>query len=564
MNNYRIEKSKDYLDILIINDKFINSKFNPSAEANNVIYSGKNLICIFGLGLGYGLHNILNNNKNSLVIVFEPVEEILILYKEKYTDNEILYDRAVLFLNKIDKEKIYTFIEETNFFSEGRIYYYSNLGYKSIFPEIETLFYSSVKESFNIVTQNILTESNFIPMWTKNFIFNSLKFIDNPIVKPVKTEQNQNIGIIACAGPNLIYDIPVIKKHRDKITIFAVDTAIKPLIRNGINPDFVVSLDGQFYSFEDFTKESNDETLYIFDILSYPPAARLSKNVFFTVTKNVLQNSIIEYFFDGNNIEKFGIFTGGTVSDYTLSFALSLGFTKIYFAGLDLSFPYLLTHSKFSPYHERILNNQTYFETPETNIVKAISKRKIKESKSKIQEKKLISDFVLENYGLYIESFIRGNNLQNIFNSSYHGLQIEGLKNIDLDILISTTSSNRVNNSVLLEKSKFFNCSKDSLNAFYNKLLNDLYDFSIELKDLIDNTDFESTNSDLLNRCRDIHDSNFKKFPFLNKFVLMTRIILDKKNITQTSLIYYKHVFYKLIQSIYYLIRIIQKFEKII
>ncbi len=457
LNGYRIEKSKDNLDILIINDRYINSRFNPSSEANSVVYEGRNLICIFGLGFGYGLNNILKNNKESIIVVFEPVEEILTLYKKEYFSKTPFKEREILFLDKLDKEEIYSFIENTNFFSEGRIYYYSNIGYKSLFPSLENEFYSTIKESFNIITQNKLTESNFIPVWTKNFIFNSLKFSDSPILKPVKIDLTDNLALIACAGPNLIKDIPIIKEKREKLTIFAVDTAIKPLIKNDIFPDFVVSLDGQFYSFEDFTKYSSDETIYIFDLFSYPQAARLSKNVFFTPTKNILSESIIEFFFTKNGIENFGITTGGTVSDYAFNFALNLGFKNVYFSGLDLSFPYLSTHSKYSPYHERILNNQNYFETPETSMIKAISKRKIKDSKSKVESKNLISDFVLENYGLYISNYVRINDLQNIYNSSSLGLEIEGLKNVNLKLLLDDyPSSRRIKGKTLIEKSKQF------------------------------------------------------------------------------------------------------------
>jgi len=564
LNNYRIEKSRDGFDVLVIDDKYINSRFSPTSEANNIIHAGKNLICVFGLGLGYGLHNILKNNLESIIIVFEPVHEILLQYRQKYINNDLLKNRDVLFLNEISSDKIYSYIEDVGFFSDGRIYYYSNLGYKSLYPEKEVEFYTSVKESFNIITQNILTESNFIPIWTKNFIFNSSMFEKHPIINPIKHDQNDNIAIIVCAGPNLVYDLPIIKKYREKVTIFAVDTAIKPLVSYNINPDFVISLDGQFYSFEDFIKNPDEEIIFIFDVLSYPQAARLNKNIYFTITENIFKNSIIEYFSKKNNLEEFGIYTGGTVSDYTLSFALNLGFKNIYFSGLDLSFPDLLTHSKASPYYEKFMRLQNYFETPETNIIKAISKRKIKDSKSKIKDKKLLSDFVLENYALYIDNFVKINKLDNIYNSVYHGLQIDGLKNVDLEILLKDSISKRVLNKQLMKSSKDFYFSKENVNDLYSGLLNDLYNLSLEIKSIMESSDFETENFILLEHCKKKLDDSIKNFPFLNKFIIMTKIILDKKNITDKYLLYYKHIFYKMIQSIYYLIRTIQKSMKLL
>jgi len=567
LNKFKIEKSKDGLDILVVNERYINSKFAPLCEASNIVYSGKNLICIFGLGLGYGLHNILKNNPESIIIVYEPIGELLLLYKERYINHELLDSRDILFLNSINEEKIYSFVEDGESFSEGRVYYHSNLGYKSLFQEDETLFFETIKDVFKIITQNTLTESNFIPVWTKNFIQNSQFFKKHPLLNPILQNLDKNLAIIACAGPNLDNDIKIIKNHRDKITLFAVDTALKPLLAYNIYPDFVVSLDGQFYSLEDFIQISdreNEGIFFIFDVLAYPPAVRLNKNVYFTTTENIFKNSIVDFFFTKNNITKFGLATGGTVSDYALSFALRLGFTNIYMAGLDLSFPYLTTHCLNSPYYERVMRSHSYFDPPESNIFRSISKRKLKNSISKNGNKNLISDFVLENYALYIENFVKINKFDNIYNSKHHSLEIKGLKNIELDKLLDMSTSKRIFGDKLVKNSTLITLSEEKLKVFYQNLLNDLYESSLKIKEILENSNFNEECSILVKNYDSILKDLLNKFPFLKKFTIMTTIILDKKNITHEQIIYYKHIFFKIIQSIYYVIRIIQKILKLI
>ena len=120
--SFKIEKSRNNKDILIINDKYIHSKFDPEAEAKNFIYKGKNLIIIFGVGLGYGINNIISNNPDSIFIIYEPIKEIFLLYKEKYYDQSIFKDKKLLLVSIINDEEIYNFIEKNDFFSEGRIF----------------------------------------------------------------------------------------------------------------------------------------------------------------------------------------------------------------------------------------------------------------------------------------------------------------------------------------------------------------------------------------------------------------------------------------------------------
>ena len=51
-------------------------------------------------------------------------------------------------------------------------------------------------------------------------------------------------AIIVSAGPSLNENIEELKKAKNKAFIIAVDTAMKPLLRNGIIPDMYAIIDG--------------------------------------------------------------------------------------------------------------------------------------------------------------------------------------------------------------------------------------------------------------------------------------------------------------------------------
>ena len=570
MNNNNIfpykwkkEESKDNQDILIINNKYIHSKFSPSKEGENFVYKGRYLIVIFGIGFAYHINNIIKNNPDSIFIIFEPFQQIFELYK-KYIDIELLkkYKDNICLLDNINHTSILDFLEKNNLITENRMLTYSNLGYRSLCPELEKEYFQDVKKNLQIILQNTLTESNFIPLWTKNFLKNMTNLYKVPFFIPQKHQLDDNIAVIVSAGPGLSYDIKTLKNKRDKITIFAVDTAIKPLLSNEIIPDFIVSLDGQFYSIDDFINNIPDETTFILDAIAYPGITRLHKNIFFTITKNIFDTSIIEYFFNYHKLNDFGIITGGTVSDYCLNLAVLLGFKNIYLAGLDLSFPLLQSHCKGSPFYNRAIFLSNYFESPQSIIIKSIAKRKIKEAISKNNEKKILTDFVFQNYAFHFSKFVKQNNFINIYNSIHEGLKIPDLVEKKLSLLIEETESKRIMWKELINKSNNFTISKKKSEVFFKSLLNSIYEKSLQLSSCLEKIDFNTDNIEELSEFIVLFNSIFKEFPFLKKFIIMTEIILQKKKITKENILWYKHAGNKTLQSIYYVIRILQKILK--
>jgi len=90
-------------------------------------------------------------------------------------------------------------------------------------------------------------------------------------------------------------------------------------------------------------------------------------------------------------------------------------------------------------------------------------------------------------------------------------------------------------------------------------MINNLFEFSQRLKILFEKTDFNQNDDESLNNWKNLICEMEQKFYFLKKFSIMTEIILQKKDINDSHLIYYKHFGFKTMQSIYFLIRTIQK-----
>ena len=234
---------------------------------------------------------------------------------------------------------------------------------------------------------------------------------------------------------------------------------------------------------------------------------------------------------------------------------MNFGFDKLYFAGLDLSYPLMQSHCIETPYYSRLVRNNNYYETVETNLIKSLINR----NASRVKGNEIYTDFILKNYADYFSKLSQNFNNIDFFYSKFDGLNLEGFITVDLLSMISKNETKRFLWNELIEQKSVVNIEKDKLIKFYNDLLNNIYKRALIFDELFKKTSFETDGAERLNEWKKVVYEIFADFPFLRKFVLMTEIILQKKQVSEDSIIWFKHIGHKTLQSIYYIIRILQK-----
>ncbi len=73
---------------------------------------------------------------------------------------------------------------------------------------------------------------------------------------------------------------------------------------------------------------------------------------------------------------------------------------------------------------------------------------------------------------------------------------------------------------------------KTKLTDFFNLSLKAIYKRATELDNLFSQTDFNKIDKQKHDKWQSLINDVFKDFPFLKKFILMTVIILQRKNIS--------------------------------
>ena len=141
-------------------------------------------------------------------------------------------------------------------------------------------------------------------------------------------------AFVVSAGPSLNKNINELKRAKNKSFIIAVDTAVKPLLREGIVPDMFATLDG--LKPLELVKTEQARNL---PLLTMVTAANAILD--YHTGKKFFYDEGYEYvrkMFEMNGKKLEGFPTGGSVATLAFSLTCHLGFRKIIFVGQDLAY----------------------------------------------------------------------------------------------------------------------------------------------------------------------------------------------------------------------------------
>lgn len=327
----------------------LNSIYDPDGAAKLYVahYEGMRdfaLICVFGMSDGRALRELLEQcNGTQTIIVYEPDVEVFLTAMREFALEDI-----------IENEKIYLLVEGINGQDLnavfGNVVTYQNRelmmhcilpNYDILYQEkcvahIEQMLYYSKREIFK---KN--TEVTYAARTADNILYNMPYILKGSSVYELKkaflAKNLEDIpAIIVSAGPSLDKNIKELKKVEGKAFIIGVDSALKALVREGIQFQMAVSVDPRKNP-DVFEDERVNQFPYVLANYSIPMIAEKNKNHLFfeggygfetfqRITRNVT----------GKDLDCLK--TGGSVATEALSMTIDLGFRTVIFVGQDLAF----------------------------------------------------------------------------------------------------------------------------------------------------------------------------------------------------------------------------------
>lgn len=390
---------------------YLNSRYSSDAVAeawaNQVeAVEGASILVVFGLANGDYVRKLADKYPDNIIMVYEPKGELT----EKFAiniKNVIIYST---------KKNLYKTIDvNTNTINYKYITYLVSPNYDKIYTlevlevqrELERtkqkeVFYDNTKVKFQYTNGRNLIR-NLIDGISQNTIADLMepfsKYSDRP-------------AVLVSAGPSLDKNIEKLKKIKNKGFIMAVDSAVNPMVKAGILPDMIATIDpGK--AVEKFQADS---------IKSIP----LASDIFFNNRILEVHNSKRFYSFDPEtyvggmleNNKNNQLSTGGSVANTALSTLYRMGFRMVALVGQDLSYPKGKRYAE-DTYIEggnHITNQESrYFQVDGYN------------------GGTVTTEHNMNMYRIWFENVIKENADLKIYNATEGGALIRGAENITLE-----------------------------------------------------------------------------------------------------------------------------------
>lgn len=348
---------------MLINGLYIHSPRFPEKEAEKLVSAlhDTNPVLLLGLGLGYVIDALIKRCPEKPIIIAEKHFSLLRKALELRDFSAFLSRENIVWFIGGDAKGIIGALE----LFPGNLEIIPNRNLMRIDADWYEGIERCVKAWSDKEDINNATLRRFGKRWVRNLGSNSEAIRDIPGISYLKGAAETFPVFLAAAGPSLDETIPFLKEIFRRCIIVAVDTSLRFLLRHGIDPDFVVSVDPQYWNARHLDRCPAPKSCLIAESAVYPEALRRQFKRRFLCSSLFPLGRFIEDRVDS----KGSLGAGGSVATTAWDFARTLGTKEIWISGLDLAFPHLKTHFKGALFEERSLTESGRFIPAETKNV---------------------------------------------------------------------------------------------------------------------------------------------------------------------------------------------------
>ncbi|MBT3272355.1 MAG: motility associated factor glycosyltransferase family protein [Spirochaetales bacterium] len=187
---------------------------------------------------------------------------------------------------------------------------------------------------------DLATQIRFGQRWAKNIIRNaaeigSLQVLELPALPAAGSYHHSKKIHVTAAGPSLETSLDALKRIDSEHIIVATDTSLPVLLGANIQPDYVVSIDCQIYSYHHLFQGIPEETCLVLDLASSPTLKRTAESYTFISGGHPLTRLLSDQWLPVPLIDT----SGGNVTHAAVSFADMLRGSEIILHGADFSYP---------------------------------------------------------------------------------------------------------------------------------------------------------------------------------------------------------------------------------
>lgn len=334
---------------------YLHSLYNPINESevfvNNLDIEVNEDIVFFGIGFGYHIRKLLNlYSAEKTFLAIEPTYDIFNELIRNIDICDILTNNKFKIVIEPDNTEYQDYLKTIIDWRNIEGFNFLNFPvYDKIYPEQYVSLNKSttrIYEDHKMIQNTILAISKH---WHKNTINNLKHLLDGYYWGNLKDKFKDIPVILVSAGPSLDKNLHLLKEAKGKALIICAYTAYNSMMKKGIEPDMIISVDPRqlIHETEEQKKERIATPLIILDAGS---TELLDKH---DGKKIVLIDINNAYFI--NSLYKFNkkaeiLKTGGSVANNLMDFSVQLGASTIIMVGQDYAYTDHKTHVEGSFY----------------------------------------------------------------------------------------------------------------------------------------------------------------------------------------------------------------------
>lgn len=364
----KAKKSDEYT--LYIQDaeskKYVFSKYEPKKTALELVkgqIENKEIVWIlYGFGLGYITNYLLELiGDEARIIIIEPNEKVL---KEQilFMHDEALADRSNVHIftgtDQVQLKYLLMDVLKPEDLNNIRLTIMPN--YLTAYRKYSTEVIRTIKEVIFTLQVNVCTLSFYAKDNFHNICRNYKAYRDSYEIRQHKNKYKDIPAVIVSAGPSLTKNIDYIKDFKGMV--FTGGRTVKPVLNQGVTPDFFVSIDAGLPAYTVIGMEKVENIPLVTVPIGQKKVVECHEGPKYFV--NSYSEGISDSLY-GENLERIDM--GSSVANVCVSLAHYMGCNPIVMIGQDLAFTNNLSHAgniKGAENVEKGMKNYHYIKVP--------------------------------------------------------------------------------------------------------------------------------------------------------------------------------------------------------
>jgi hypothetical protein len=337
---------------------FMHSRHDPRAEAERQaareLKDAPSAAIIMGFGLGYLAEAVRRLFPEMPLLVLEPDGEIFRAALASRDLSALLSDERMHFLVASSPQEVTAVLPSLPL---------AKPAFLRLRPSVESNpdWYRTTEEVVRswLLRQeiNLNTLNRFGRLWVRNLARNVRSFAEAPGISRLQGLCRGFPALVVAGGPSLDEILPFLPALRERLVIISVGTPLKRCVQAGVQPDFIVVVDPQYWAsrFIDWALPPAGTVgaipIVVAEPSTHPRLLRGPGADGRAVSADAAIYLSSSLFPLGETLEaavgeKGKLGAGGSVSTAAWDLARHLGAGPIYTAGLDLGYPGMRTHCR--------------------------------------------------------------------------------------------------------------------------------------------------------------------------------------------------------------------------